>query len=68
MRQLATIKTAGGFSYGAMSFSPDGLWLATGTGGGEIELGGDFFEHQATIFVRETRRARETHVSAKRFT
>lgn len=28
----------GGFVYGAMSFSPDGLWLATGTSNGKIQL------------------------------
>src|SRR5260370_2749685 len=26
------------FRHGAISFSPDGLWLATGDGGGRIEL------------------------------
>ena len=26
------------FSYGSMSFSPDGLWLVTGAGGGSVEV------------------------------
>jgi len=33
-----TIGVRGNFSYGAMSFSPDGLWLATGASDGRVSI------------------------------
>lgn len=38
MQPLMRIPVGGSFVYGAMSFSPDGLWLATGTSGGKVRL------------------------------
>ncbi|MFN0052177.1 MAG: WD40 repeat domain-containing protein, partial [Planctomycetales bacterium] len=34
----ATFQVPGRFVYGALRFSPDGLWLATGAAGGQVEL------------------------------
>ena len=38
LAQRQGFKVAGSFSYGAMTFSPDGLWLATGTRVGSVDL------------------------------
>jgi WD40 repeat protein len=38
MTLLCQFAVNASFTYGAMSFSPDGLWLATGTSGGQVSL------------------------------
>jgi len=71
MQQRTEFHVDGRFSYGAIGFSPDGLWLATGAGAGAVQLWdaqtgkqvGDSGRHQGHVYTLGFGRDSRTLVS-----